>query len=130
MARRIEFVIGSDRFSGELNDTPAAQAIWEALPLDCSYATWGDEIYFDTGVPIQPGAGDTVRETVDLGDIGYWPPGSALCLFYGPTPASRPGEIRPASAVAVLGRILGDPRTLKQARGRRIRVARAGATEG
>ena len=51
---------------------------------------------------------------VELGDVGYWPPGQALCLFFGPTPASRGDEIRPASAVNIVGAIEGDPTVLKQ----------------
>lgn len=118
MSRRIRFVIGDQSFPAVLHDTPAADRLWQALPLTASYSTWGDEIYFSTGLQL----GD--RETVELGDVGYWPPGTALCLFYGPTPMSGPGEIRPASEVLVLGRLEGDPRALKHVSGRSIRVER------
>ena len=47
------------------------------------------------------------------GDIAYWPPGHALCIFYGQTPASRDGEIRAASEVYVIGNIQGDADVLK-----------------
>ncbi|MFZ5817894.1 MAG: cyclophilin-like fold protein [Bacillota bacterium] len=119
MPRRIAFIIGEHQFTGTLLETPVAEAIYRALPLEAAYSTWGDEIYFDTGVKVAPGPS---RETVELGDIGYWPPGRALCLFYGPTPVSGPGEIRPASPVAVLGRLDGGPLALKRVRGSRIRV--------
>lgn len=119
MPRRLVFEIDGQEFPATLHDTPTADAIWKALPLDCTYSTWGDEIYFDCGVRLVPGDG---QETVALGDIGYWPPGSALCLFYGPTPMSGPGEIRPASAVSVFGKLEGDPNVLKSVRGRRVRV--------
>ncbi|RLI09743.1 hypothetical protein DRO42_03475, partial [Candidatus Bathyarchaeota archaeon] len=57
---------------------------------------------------------------------GYWPPGSAFCIFFGPTPASRGGEIRPASPVNVFGHILGDPTVFKKVRGgEKVRVERA-----
>lgn len=121
MSRRIQFVIGEQRFPARLDDTPAADRLWEALPLEAGYSTWGDEIYFSTGLRL--GEGD--RETVELGDVGYWPPGTALCLFYGPTPMSGPGEIRPASEVLVLGKLEGDPRALKTVRGSRIWVEKA-----
>ena len=121
MARQIVFEISGHRFTGALHDTPVADAIWDSLPLETGFSTWGDEIYFDTGVQVEP---DESFETVQLGDIGYWPPGRALCLFYGPTPMSGPGEIRPASPVAVFGKLDGDPRVLKQVRGRSIRVSR------
>jgi hypothetical protein len=55
-------------------------------------------------------AAKSPRETVDMGDLAYWPPGSAFCIFFGPTPMSRGSEIRPASAVNVFGRIDGDAR--------------------
>lgn len=119
--RRICFEVGGDRFTAALHDTPVADALWKALPIEASFGTWGDEIYFDTGVELEP---EATQATVALGDVGYWPPGRALCLFYGPTPMSSPGEIRPASPVAVFGRLEGDPAALKQVRGRSITVSR------
>lgn len=121
--RRIVFEIGDERFAAQLADTPTADAIWDSLPIEAGFNTWGDEIYFDTAVTADP---DDTRPTVELGDVGYWPPGRALCLFYGATPASGPGEIRPASPVAVVGRLEGDPRRLKQVPARRVRVVREG----
>jgi hypothetical protein len=121
VSRRICLEIGSDRFTAALLDTPVADAIWAVLPLNARFSTWGDEIYFDTGVDVEP---DAAQETVALGDVGYWPPGRAMCLFYGPTPMSGPGEIRPASPVAVFGRLDGDPEALKRVRGHEVRVTR------
>lgn len=121
MSRIILFQIGSTETRAALPSGPGADQLWDALPLECGFSTWGDEIYFDIGFRLDC---DATHETVDLGDVGYWPPGRALCLFYGPTPMSGPGEIRPASAVAVLGRLEGDPTRLKSARGRRVRVSR------
>lgn len=120
--RRIRIEIDGKSFTATLNESPVADAVWEALPLEVSGTTWGDEIYFDIGVQIDP---EETRETVDLGDLGYWPPGRAMCLFYGPTPMSAPGEIRPASPVAVFGKLEGDPKALKPLRGRDIRIDRA-----
>jgi len=123
--RRIAFEIGGERFPARLHAGPAADAVWHALPLEADFSTWGDEIYFATEIEMAESHAD--RATVDLGDVGYWPPGRALCLFYGPTPMSGPGEIRPASPVAVVGRLAGDLAALKAVRGRRIRVLREGA---
>ena len=75
--------------------------------------TWGDEIYFDIGLSI---GAESPHETVQMGDLGYWPPGSAFCIFFGPTPASRGSEIRPASPVNVFGRVSGDARVFKKVR--------------
>jgi hypothetical protein len=121
MPRRLLFEIDGREFPATLHDTPTADAIWDALPLDCAYSTWGDEIYFDCGVHLSP---DDGQETVALGDVAYWPPGSAICLFYGPTPMSGPGEIRAASAVSVFGKLEGDAKALKSVRGRRVLVRR------
>ena len=94
----------------ELNGSTTSDALWEALPLSARAQTWGDEIYFS--IPVSADE-DDAQETVELGAVGYWPPGNALCLFFGPTPMSMGDEIRPASAVNVLGMINGDPKVLK-----------------
>ena len=121
--RRIKITAGDLSVFAELNDTPTAILVWDSLPIEASGSTWGDEIYFRT--PISAAAEDA-HEVVDMGDVAYWPPGQALCLFFGPTPASRGDEIRPASAVNVLGRIEGDATVLKQVRsGSKVRVERA-----
>ena len=65
---------------------------------------------------------------VGLGDLGYWPPGRAFCIFFGPTPASRGTECRPASPVNVFGRVEGDPKVFKAVRaGERVRLERVEA---
>lgn len=110
MARNIRVTAGSVVIEAELNDTNTAGAIWDALPINASGSTWGDEIYFR--IPVEAELEDP-QEVVDLGDLGYWPPGSAFCLFFGPTPASQGDEIRPASEVTVIGKIKGDCTVLK-----------------
>ena len=106
-----------------LNDTKTADAIWNALPIQARASTWGDEIYF--GIPVHL-AEENGRAVVDMGDLGYWPPGNALCIFFGPTPASRGTEIRPASPVNVFGKVEGDAKTFKKVRsGDRISIAKA-----
>jgi hypothetical protein len=98
---------------GELFDTPTAQAIAAALPITARASTWGDEIYF--GIPVTADEEDA-SAVVEVGDLAYWPPGSAFCIFFGPTPASRGGEIRPASPVNVVGRVEGDATVFRQVR--------------
>lgn len=121
--RRIKITAGDLSVFAELNDTPTAILVWDSLPIEASGSTWGDEIYFRTPISAEE---DNPREVVDMGDVAYWPPGQALCLFFGPTPASQGDEIRPASAVNVLGRIEGDATVLKQVRsGSKVRVERA-----
>jgi len=106
-----------------LDGSVTATAVWEALPLSVAGETWGDEIYFGIPVKAKP---ESPRETVERGDLGYWPPGSAFCIFFGPTPASRGSEIRPASPVNVFGRVSGDATVFKKVRaGAVVTVERA-----
>ena len=111
MATRIRITAGGVQANGILNDTDTSSAITAALPIEASANIWGDEIYF--GIPVDSGL-EEGQEVVELGDLGYWPPGRAFCIFFGPTPASRGDEIRPASAVTVIGRVEGDATVFKQ----------------
>ena len=121
--RRIKITAGSVQVTAVLNATSTATLVWDELPIEGVVSTWGDEIYFRTGVQAEE---EDSREVVDLGDVGYWPPGQALCLFFGPTPASRGDELRPASPVNVVGRMDGDPLVLKEvASGASVVVERA-----
>jgi len=107
----------------ELNDSRTATAIAVRLPIEAKAETWGDEIYFDIGQAL---AGESPREVVELGDLGYWPPGQAFCIFFGPTPMSRGDEIRPASPVNVVGHVVGDARAFTKVRaGSRVRIEAA-----
>lgn len=109
--RRILIRAGQVQVTAELDDSRTADAIWSALPLSAPGNTWGDEIYFAIPVNLKE---ENAQAVVALGDLGYWPPGHAFCMFFGPTPVSRGNEIRPASPVNVFGRILGDPTVLRQ----------------
>ncbi len=99
-------------FTAELPNTPTAEALWDALPLQAQANRWGDELYFS--VPFQVPLEADARAIVQAGDVAYWPDGPALCFFFGPTPVSRPGEIRAASAVNVCGTIRGDSTVLRR----------------
>ena len=121
--RKIRITAGSVGADAILDDSATATAVWEALPLTIPGQTWGDEIYFSIPVTAKP---ESPRETVEMGDLAFWPPGTAFCIFFGPTPASRGDEIRPASAVNVFGRVQGDPTVFKRVRsGTTVRVERA-----
>ena len=121
--RKIRITVGKITADAVLNGSRTAAAIWDALPLSIAGQTWGDEIYF--AIPVTATA-ENARAVVEMGDLAYWPPGSAFCIFYGPTPASQGDEIRPASPVNVFGRVLGDPTVFKPVRsGATVRVERA-----
>ncbi len=119
---RIKISAGSVEAQALLGDGKTAKAIWEALPLSAKAETWGDEIYFSIPVSLKE---ENPKDVVELGDVGYWPPGEAFCIFFGPTPSSRGDEIRPASPVNVFGRLVGDPKVFKKVRsGTSVRVTR------
>ena len=122
--RRIRIIAGQVSATAVLHHTPAADAIWDALPIEARANTWGDEIYFS--IPVKAALEKEAQEVVQLGDLGYWPPGTAFCIFFGPTPTSHGNEIRPASAVNIVGKVQGDPKAFKQvASGAKIVIERA-----
>ena len=109
---RIRITVGNVALEAVLNDTSTAAKIGEALPIRSSFNTWGDEIYFS--IPVDAELDDSAQEVVEIGDLGYWPPGSAFCIFFGLTPVSEPGRIMPASAVNIVGKVAGDATLFKQ----------------
>tara|TARA_A100001037_G_scaffold169605_2_gene152294 strand:+ start:2408 stop:2782 length:375 start_codon:yes stop_codon:yes gene_type:complete len=111
LSRSINIKFDNSSFEGVLNDSNTSNLIWDSLPINSSVSTWGDEIYFS--IPVSDNE-DNSKEVVELGDLGYWPPGNAFCIFFGLTPASSEGEIRPASPVNILGKIIGELDSLKQ----------------
>ncbi len=122
MPREITIRTETVTLRGTLNDTPTAQAVAAALPIHAQAQTWGEEVYFP--IPVEMPLEADAKTVVAVGDIGYWPRGAALCLFFGPTPLSRGGEIVPASAVNLIGRIEGDATLLKSVKdGDEITVA-------
>ncbi len=123
MADKIRITAGGVSMTATLNNSQCAKKIYEALPLEASGSTWGDEIYF--GIPVKCGP-ENPRETVEMGDLGYWLEGSCFCIFFGPTPVSRGDEIRPASAVEVFGKLDGDPKEFKKVpSGAKVKIEKA-----
>jgi hypothetical protein len=112
MARPIKINAGDISINAELNDSETASRIFESLPISGKVNTWGDEIYFTIELNLPP---ENPKPLVEKGDIAYWPDGTAICLFFGPTPMSKGDEIRPASPVNIIGKILDDPAALKSA---------------
>ena len=122
MERKIIIEFNSLSFEGLLNDSNTSNLIWDSLPINSSVSTWGDEIYFS--IPVNDEEEDA-KEVVELGDLGFWPPGNAFCIFFGLTPASSQGEIRPASPVNIIGSINGGLDALKQVNpGESVKISR------
>lgn len=109
--KKIKITAGSVSQEALLNNSNTANKIFAALPIKAKANLWGDEIYFS--IPVKTAAENAV-EIVELGDLAYWPPGNAFCIFFGKTPASAGNEIRPASAVNVVGKLLGAPTEFKK----------------
>ena len=124
MSNKIKIRAGNVEADAVLNDSPTAGKIWEALPIEARGNTWGDEIYF--AIPVKSSLEKDARELVEVGDLGYWPSGNAFCIFFGPTPVSRGTEVRPASAVNVIGRVAGDAKIFKKvSAGAKVRIEKA-----
>ncbi len=106
MGVTIKIKAGSIEMNAELNDGPTSQEILSKLPVQGSVNRWGEEIYFDIPVhqQLEPGA----RAEMEIGELGYWPTGNAFCIFFGPTPASSGDKPVAASAVTILGKVIGD----------------------
>jgi len=119
----IKITAGDVSVEAELDDADCARMIAEALPIEAEASTWGEEIYFSIDVDCPA---EQMQPAVELGDLGYWPPGSAFCMFFGMTPMSTADEIRPASPVIVVGRMEGDLEALKSVRaGAPVSIERA-----
>lgn len=121
---RIQITAGGVSLPAELNDSPTARQVWDALPIEARASTWGDEIYFEISVVARQAA--DARADVAVGELGYWPVGRAFCIFFGPTPASVGPAPRAYSPVNVLGRVLGDATAFRAVRaGAAVRVTRS-----
>jgi hypothetical protein len=121
--------VGNIKLNAELSNSPTAKAIAKALPIETDFRTWGDEYYFE--IPVEMPSDDTATLEVQVGDLGYWPDGKALAIFYGPTPASPSNSDRPvpASEINPVGRIVDDPTILRVVAGiGKIRISKRAAT--
>lgn len=125
MPTPIKLTAGQQTFAGHLNDSPTAKALTDALPLEAPVQTWGEEIYFK--VPVAAEQAPDARTTLDVGELAYWPPGQALCVFFGSTPASgADGKPVAAGEVNPVGQLDAQPEQLRAVtQGQTVRVERA-----
>ena len=93
-----------------LEDTPTSRVLLDALPLESSANTWGDEIYFS--VQLSADMEEDAQQVVDPGTVCFWMEGSALAIPFGPTPISEGNECRLITACNILGKVAGDPKML------------------
>ncbi|MBC8872668.1 MAG: hypothetical protein H8E44_24815 [Planctomycetes bacterium] len=106
MGQSIRITAGNVTLAAELNDSPSSSAILAALPIEASGSRWGEEIYFS--IPVKEKAAPDARADMTVGELAYWPPGTAFCIFFGPTPASDGDAPRAASAVNPIGHVVDD----------------------
>jgi hypothetical protein len=124
VSRKFKILIHDLEVEAELNESKTAELLWKAMPIEGKGNLWGEEIYFP--ISVRTGLEEGAREVVTAGELGYWPTGHAFCIFFGPTPASHGDEIRAASAVNVIGKVLSDPKIFKKVKdGQKVRLEKA-----
>jgi hypothetical protein len=114
MPTQIKITIGEVTVYAELLDTACAQAIAKSLPIEARPNVWGDEFYFT--IQVNMPLDETATTRIAVGDIGFWPPGNALAIFFGPTPLSSGPDPVPASEVNLVGKVIGDASALRKAK--------------
>jgi uncharacterized protein len=117
---KIQITVRDAVLSAILEDNATAQAIYDAMPFDVPYNVWGDEIY--CSIPVHLDIEEPGQEIMAIGDLAYWPPGHAFCIFYGRTPASTDERPRAASEVVLIGKIDGDATILRDASASSIKI--------
>jgi hypothetical protein len=103
---RIQIQTDEITMEAELSENETGQKIFESLPIKGQVNRWGEEIYFS--IPVDLSEASDARQEMEVGELGYWPPGTAFCIFFGPTPASHDQAPRAASNVNPFGMIDGD----------------------
>jgi hypothetical protein len=116
---KIKITVGEITLTATLSNNKTAQTIFNALPIESSYNVWGDEFYFAIPVHMFIEEG---RDVMQIGELGFWPPGNAFCIFFGRTPVSTDDRPRAASAVSPFGKIDGDATVLRQATAPTIKI--------
>jgi hypothetical protein len=109
--RRVLIKAGRIAIRAELAETPTADRIWAALPIYSTAETWGQSLHFET--PVETGRDRSARTLASEGDICFWVEDDRILIAFGPTPISRPGEIRLPRPCNIWARALSDVTLLK-----------------
>ena len=106
MPKTIQIIAENVQVEAELNDGPTAKSIIDTLPIEASARRWDGEIYFS--ITVEAELEENSRDVLEAGELAFWPPAKAFCIFFGPTPASQGDEIRAASKVNIIGKLKSD----------------------
>ncbi len=113
--QKIKIIIKDLILYANFFDTKTSKEILKILPIEAIPEEWGDEFYFE--IPLKIPLDETATTSVEVGDIGYWPAGNAIAIFFGPTPISKGSEPVPAGRVNLIGKIIGDATLLRKVKG-------------
>ncbi|MDM7912292.1 MAG: cyclophilin-like fold protein [Methanotrichaceae archaeon] len=72
-----------------------SDALYQKLPIEARANLWGEEVYFEIPLEME---NENPSPSATPGDISYWAPGPAFCIFFGQT--------QPYSPVNHLGRVI------------------------
>ena len=111
MGKKILIRIADRTVTASLNESETAKSFYDLLPLTVPMQRWGDEYYGDCGLSVSQAP--DARADMEVGELAIWPAGSALCIFFGPTPASTSKQPRAISPVNPIGSIDGQAEWLK-----------------
>ena len=112
-AKRIRIKVGGIQLEAELKGTRTAEELYRALPAEGPLNVWGEEFYFK--IPGVKDHRETATTQVKVGDVAFWGAGQVLAIFFGRTPMSMGADRVPADRVNVVGRVVGDAATWRQA---------------
>jgi len=111
MADKLRITVGDVSVTATCRDTPTAQAVLEACPIQSQASTWGDEVYFSA--PVSPAPESDQKQVVEPGEIAFWIDGGAIAVGFGPTPMSQGDECRLAAPCNIFADADDDVRAFK-----------------
>lgn len=119
---KIKILTNNLEIEAELNNSNTSKKIYKKLPITSTVNIWGEEIYFSIPISLEQ---ESPTNDLEIGDIGYWPPGNSFCIFFGRTPASINNKPKAASDVTLLGKITKNINLLKDIKdGSKIKIVK------